>query len=66
MRGYTTKETETAKIIAGAIAALVIAGWLVVLAIALMSHDKTSALWSRLLGVTGTERALRATADLPS
>jgi hypothetical protein len=35
MRGYTTK--EKVKIPAGAVAALVITGWLVVLAIAILS-----------------------------
>jgi hypothetical protein len=35
MRGYTTK--EKAKITAGVVAALVITGWLVVLAIAFLS-----------------------------
>jgi hypothetical protein len=35
LRGYTTK--EKVKITAGAVAALVITGWLVVLAIAFMS-----------------------------
>ncbi len=35
MRGYTTK--EKVKITAGAVAALVITGWLVVLAIVFMS-----------------------------
>jgi hypothetical protein len=35
MRGYTTK--EKAKITAGAIAAIVIVGWLVVLAIVLLA-----------------------------
>jgi hypothetical protein len=35
MRGYTTKEIT--KIAAGAVAALVITGWLVVLAIAFLS-----------------------------
>jgi hypothetical protein len=35
MRGYTTK--EIAKITAGALAALVVTGWLVVLAIAFLS-----------------------------
>jgi hypothetical protein len=35
MRGYTTK--EKAKITAGAVTSLVIVGWLVVLAIALLS-----------------------------
>jgi len=40
MRGYTTK--EKAKITAGAVAAVVIVGWLVVLAIA-FPHDKSGA-----------------------
>jgi hypothetical protein len=35
MRGYTRK--EKARIIAGAVAALVVTGWLVVLAIAVLS-----------------------------